>query len=54
MNADATSQMRVKILQIVDYYGKESNVSVYETIAVLEIIKVELIEELTKHNETNI
>jgi hypothetical protein len=41
-----STQLKNEIHNVISRYGQESDVTVYETIAVLEIIKFELIEHL--------
>ena len=51
MNADATDQMYREIALLIRRYGRESDVSTYEIIATLEIVKYDLIEQLGEMNK---
>lgn len=47
-----SEQLRREIHNVITRYSKEGNISVYQTIGILEIVKVELIQELEKwHNK---
>lgn len=45
------NQMREEIWAVIHRYGAESEVSLYTTLGVLEIVKADLIDELEKANE---
>lgn len=48
---DAGNQMRVEIHKIISRYGEESDVSVYTTIGVLEVVKANLLDHLAELDE---
>lgn len=43
---DAATQMTNEIVAVIDRYSSESDVTVYETIGALEVVKMELLEAL--------
>lgn len=48
MNTSAQDQLRVEIHSAIRRYGQESDLSVYMAVAVLEVVKFDLLEMLTK------
>ena len=46
----AGTQLKNEVMNMVMRYGKESDVSVYESIGALEAVKADLLEMLVKHN----
>lgn len=52
MNAEEHSdQMRKEIHAVIYRYGQESDVTVYQSIGVLEIVKIDLVEMLESRTE---
>lgn len=50
---EAATQMKNEIVAVIDRYASESDVTVYECIGALEVVKIELLEALanTPRNE---
>lgn len=48
---DASSQLRREIRNVIRRYGEESDVTVYQAIGVLEIVKLDLVEALDRAQE---
>lgn len=49
----ASRQLRDEIHSAITRYGKESNVTVYQALGVLEIVKIDLVDLLTKGTTEN-
>lgn len=50
-NPTASDQLRREIHDVIRRYGQESDVTVYQAIGVLEIVKLDLVEILEKARE---
>ena len=48
MEKTAATMLKEEISNIVERYGQESDVTVYETIGALEVVKLNLLERLGK------
>lgn len=46
-----SDQLRKEIHNVISRYGQESDVTVYQTIGVLEVVKLDLIEMLERSRE---
>ena len=51
---EASAQMRKEIKKVIRRYGEESDVTVYQALGVLEIVKSDLIEMLERATEGTI
>lgn len=47
----ASNQLRREIHEVIRRYGQESNVTVYQAIGVLEIVKLDLVDMLQRDHE---
>lgn len=50
-NPTASDQLRRELHQVISRYGQESDVTFYQTIGVLEIVKLDLVDMLEKAHE---
>jgi len=50
-NAEAPTQLRREILNIIRRYGQESDVTVYQALGALEVVKADLIDMLDRAKE---
>jgi len=50
-NPVASDQLRQEIREVIRRYGQESDVTVYQAIGVLEIVKFDLVDMLEKARE---
>lgn len=52
-NTEAPSQLRREIMNIIRRYGQESDVTIYQAIGALEIVKADLIDILDRATRPN-
>jgi len=50
-NPSASNQLRREIREVIRRYGLESDVTVYQAIGVLEIVKLDLVDMLERARE---